>query len=291
MPDLVMPLNQSEAFQRTCERVGLPVQRITNEFGTCLVQSRNLPLLGQFHLLSRGPVLEDRSKRLEFLKQVRGRLSGAMVINASDDACGIGGLKIAQGAKLAIIDLVNPDEMRARLHQKWRNQLKKAESAGLTVLDQPLSAVPHSWFLRAEAAQQKARRYKSYPTGFLLAYEAANKGQARLYTAMLNGEPVAGILVLRHGRMATYQAGITTDDGRRLCAHNLLLWQAMTDLQRKRCVQLDLGRADLSEGLKRFKFGTGARVEQLAGSFLSHSWFGAGHAPKCEDPVGLRRAA
>lgn len=291
MMNLALPLNQSEAFQRTCDKVGLPVERITNELGTCLVQSRKLPVLGQFHLLSRGPILEDPAKLPEFVNQVRGRLSGAMVVNAGDGAPDIGGLKIAQGAKLAIVDLVNADEMRTRLHQKWRNQLKKAERAGLTIIDQPLSAMPHSWFLRAEAAQQKARRYKSYPTGFLLAYATANKGQARLYSAMMNGEPIAGILVLKHGRMATYQAGVTTPEGRRHCAHNLLLWRAMSDLQRKRFIQLDLGRADLSEGLRRFKLGTGARVEQLAGSFLSHSWLGRRHVPPVEDAVDLRHAA
>lgn len=125
-------------------------------------------------------------------------------------------------------------------------------------------------------AQQKTRKYRNFPVGFLLAYAAANKGQARLYTAMREGQPVAGMLVLKHGRMATYQAGIMMAEGRQSCAHNLLLWRIMCDLQRRQVVQLDLGRTDLFVGLRRFKIATGARTETLPGSFLSHAGFGLG---------------
>ena len=106
----------------------------------------------------------------------------------------------------------------------------------------------------------------------MLAYAAANKGQARLYTAMLDGRAVAARLVLKHGRMATYQAGVTSEEGRQHCAHNLLLWQIMSDLSRKQAAMLDLGRADLSDGLRRFKTGAGARIEHLPGTYLFHAW-------------------
>ena len=71
--------------------------------------------------------------------------------------------------------------------------------------------------------------------------------------------------------MATYQAGVTTEVGRRMNAHNLILWTIMTDLQKRRVRQLDLGRADLSDGLTRFKTRAGARIEPLPGTYLSVS--------------------
>lgn len=272
MTDLPLPLNQSHAFERTCVALGLQVKRFQTDAGTCLTQSRKLPIIGAFHLISRGPVAADQEGAAELLRVMRQTTRGPLVINAPAGLKSVRGIKVAGGADLAILDLCTPDQMRARMHQKWRNQLNKAERSPLRVTNEALNLEHHRWFLDAETAQQRSRRYKSYPTGFLLAYAATNPGEARMYTAKLDQTPVAGLLVLKHGLMATYQAGVTTPLGRQHCAHNLLLWRAMFDLQDQGVVQLDLGRSDLSLGLKRFKAGSGARIERLAGSFLSHSW-------------------
>lgn len=272
MEDLALPLSQSEAFERTCRLLKLPVQRFESAAGTCLIQSRKLPVLGPFHLASRGPVFRQGVEDPTWVRTIRTALKGPLIVNAPAGGGPIGGWRIVSGAKLAILDLADEQVMRRALHQKWRNQLKKAEASALRVIDQPLDARTHAWFFKAEQAQQKSRGYRAYPPEFLQAFAAANKNDARLYTAMLGAEPVAGMLVLKHGRMATYQAGITSDEGRQHCAHNLLLWRIMCDLHRKRFSALDLGRADLSDGLRRFKLGTGARVETLPGTFLFHPW-------------------
>lgn len=273
MPDFILPLTQSVEFERTCQSLGLAVKRLETPEATCLVQSRKLPVIGAFHLVSRGPVAIRPEAASRLLKDVRRDFSGPLVVNASFEAEKPAGTQIAKGAELALIDLTDPDTMRARLHQKWRNQLKKAERAPLTVVDQPLDARRHQWFFEAEAAQQESRKYRSYPGHFLLAFARANKGQARLYTALESGDPVAAMLVLKHGRMVTYQAGVTTDAGRRHCAHNLLLWTIMCDFHRRGVVQVDLGRADLNAGLRRFKLGSGAKLTPLGGTHLAHSWF------------------
>lgn len=273
MPDFMLPLTQSVEFERTCDALGLPVRRFETPNATCLVQSRRFPVLGAFHLISRGPVATGPCAASSLLNDVRRELSGPLVVNASFEAEKPAGMQIAKCAELALIDLKDSDTMRARLHQKWRNQLKKAERAPLTIVDQSLDAQRHQWFFNAEAAQQKSRKYRSYPAHFLLAYGRANKGQARLYTALENGDPVAAMLVLKHGRMATYQAGVTTDAGRRHCAHNLLLWTIKCDLGRRGVAQVDLGRADLNAGLRRFKLGSGAKLTPLGGTHLVHSWF------------------
>ncbi|MEL7108013.1 MAG: GNAT family N-acetyltransferase [Pseudomonadota bacterium] len=273
MMDLACPLPQSEAFERTCRSIGVDVARYETSDGTCLVQSRKLPVLGDFHLVSRGPVAETNAGFETLTRDICRNLKGIMVVNAPAGDAKTGGMKFAKGAELAILDLAAPTEMRAGLQQKWRNQLNKAESAALEIRVEPLDLKKHHWFLEAETKQQSARGYKSYPSGFLLAYAAANKNQAMLYSARIVGRPVAGMLVLKHGAMATYQAGVTTPDGRKYCAHNRLLWTMMCDLQSEGTVRLDLGRADLSSGLKRFKRGCGAHIETLSGSFLFHHWF------------------
>ncbi len=291
MDDLCLPLTQSEPFERTCQRLGLPVQRIETDSGTCLIQSRKLPVLGRLSLASRGPVLRDADDDVGFMAELRKAVTGPLVINAPREAPRLGGMRIARGAELAIIDLLEAPAMRQRLHQKWRNQLKKAEQASLRIVDQPLDANKHAWFLGAEQDQQKARGYRTYPATFLLAFAAANKGQARLYTALSGTEPIAAMLVLKHGRMATYQAGVTTPEGRQHCAHNLILWQIMVDLQRKGFERLDLGRADLSPGLTRFKRGAGADIESLPGTYLFHKWLPGQRAERSSTRLELSNAA
>ena len=272
MEEILTPLTQSQAFEKTCLSLGLPVQRLVTAGGTCLVQTRKLPVLGRINLISRGPVANTDLAAMELLDEARAITTGPLFVNAPASAANFGGLRFVGGAELARIDLSSPEAMRARMGQKWRNQLRKAERAGLTVVNQPLSADHHKWFLEAETEQQRTRRYSSYPAGFLLAYAAANKGDARLITAQLRGEPIAAMLVLRHGRMATYQAGVTTPEGRAHCAHNLLLWRMMCDLQKTGGTRLDLGRADLSPGLRRFKLGSGAVTEQLSGTYWMPFW-------------------
>jgi lipid II:glycine glycyltransferase (peptidoglycan interpeptide bridge formation enzyme) len=275
MPDLIYPLPQSEAFERTCEMLGLPVKRIEDEGATCLVQTRKVPLIGTINLVSRGPVWASDAPRNDFLRRVRDEVRGPLAVNAPIGA-DAPGFKLVAGAELAILELQDPNQMRARLHQNWRNQLKKAEQSPLRVINQPIDAQKHKWFFDAEQAQQKSRKYRAHPPGFILAYAAANKGQARLYTAMQGDKPVAAMLVLKHGLMATYQSGVTTQQGRSLCAHNLILWSIMTDLLKRGVRHLDLGRADLSDGLTRFKVRAGARIEKLPGTYLSfrQSWSG-----------------
>lgn len=291
MQDLTLPLTQSEEFERTCNLLGMMVRRFENEAGTCLVQSRKLPVIGHFNLISRGPVIRDGRSARPLMAEIRQSVRGPLVMNATAGAETGRSWRFARGADLALVNLASPEQMRARLHQKWRNQLKKAEKSELSVIDQPLDRDRHDWFLAEEQAQQAARGYRSYPAGFLLAYAAANKGEARLYTAMRGRDRVAAMLVLKHGRMATYQAGITRDEGRKLCAHNLILWRILTDLQRKGVQHLDLGRADLSDGLRRFKMGAGARVETLAGTFWVRGGWDRQSKKLCETATQIRDAA
>lgn len=267
-----IPLTQSEAFEKTCRALGMDVTRHSTAAGTCLVQSRRLPLIGRINLISRGPVACDETGVAELLTEARKSIRGPLVVNAASAGKPVGGIKFVEGAELATVPVSSAQDMRRRLHQKWRNQLRKAERSDLKVVCQPLDAVEHKWFLDAEMAQQLARRYRSYPSQFLLAYAAVNKGNAQVYSALQDGAPVAAMLMLRHGTMATYQAGVTTPVGRTYCAHNLLLWRMMCGLHEQGGTILDLGRIDLSPGLRRFKLGTGAEIETMAGTYWMPFW-------------------
>ncbi len=183
----------------------------------------------------------------------------------------LGALPLVSPAHMARVDLSSsPERRRAALHQKWRNRLKHAETQGLRLTRQNMPVDPNHWLLTADHAQQRKRGYRSWPLPLTLAYAQMNKGKAKLFQAFEGKDPVAAILVLRHGRDASYHIAHTTRRGKELSAHNLLLWEAMSWLSAQGCKSLDLGliNTDDAPGLARFKLGTGAELHRLGGTWI-----------------------
>ena len=69
----------------------------------------------------------------------------------------------------------------------------------------------------------------------------AGLGDMMILSARLDGRMAAGVLIFRHGRGATYQAGWTSGEGRAVNAHHRLLWQAVTALKEDGALNFDLG--------------------------------------------------
>ena len=174
-------------------------------------------------------------------------------------------------AHLAILDLDAPlTVLRQNLHQKWRNRLRHGESQNLTLRSENLLPDPDHWLLCAERAQRKNRRYAAWPVALNTAYAQANPGSARLFTAHWDGRAIAGILVLIHGKSATYQIGHTTPDGKLTSAHNNMIWRVIKELHASGITQFDLETVDTihARGLARFKLGTGAALHRSGSTWL-----------------------
>lgn len=171
----------------------------------------------------------------------------------------------------AILDLTPPEaDLRAAQHQKWRNRLNTAERSGLQVGRADRHARLYHWLLEAEVAQQKKRRYSALSPALVPAWQS-DGGGLRVLTASQRGEIVAAMLFLIHGARATYHIGWSNADGKRLNAHNLLLWRAVRKLKASGVAELDLGGLNTEDmaGIARFKLGSGAEVKTLCGT-----WFG-----------------
>lgn len=272
-PDLLLPLPQSPEFARACAALGRPLRHCGTEGGPrWQVQARRLGRLGRLDLISRGPVGTPEDLR-RWPAAWRASHDGApLVLNADglspETLRAEGFWPLVTPACLGLLPLGESAAMRGRLKQKWRNRLNRAEESALAITEKALT--PDHWLLAAEASQARRRGYKGLPPAFSAAFAAANPGKARVYEARHRGTPVAAVLMLRHGRMATWQIGVTTDEGRRHQAMTLLLWRAMVQLAAQGHQSLDLGilNTDDAPGLARFKLGTGAQVHRLGGTWL-----------------------
>ncbi len=180
--------------------------------------------------------------------------------------------RMVTGYTSAWVDLGRSEEaLRRDLHGKWRNMLRAGESAGLTVEAATGGGAELDWLLEHYGPLRRQRRFLGPEPDLIRAFAsaAARPDDVLVMRALRHGSPVAGILFLRHGASATYYVGWTGDDGRRLRAHNLLLWHAMSVLREKSVAWLDLGGISAAApGVARFKLGVGGEVFTLAGTYI-----------------------
>jgi nitroreductase len=170
----------------------------------------------------------------------------------------------------AWIDLNQPPAtLRATLRSKWRNLLVAAERMGVEACpDRGDEAF--EWMLARYRELREGRGFGGISEALLRALRVADQDFVVL-RARLAGEWVAGILVVRHGTSATYLVGWNGPEGRRVNAHNLLLWQALLVLKASGCRWFDLGGIDDvgTPGIANFKRGLGGSEYTLAGEFIS----------------------
>jgi len=265
-PDGVVPLMQSAGAARV-----LGAARLAVIDGGAIVARAVVVRRWGLGATLRGPVWEsdDAVARVAALRALR--RAGVRLVEAEGaadaEALRAAGFRmVATPATVAEWDLSGgAARLRAGLQGKWRNRLVVAERAGLVLRERAVSG-PGDALLRAEAAQRRARRYRALPGGFAAGFEGA-----RVVEALAGGAVVAGMLFLRHGRVATYHIGHAGPEGRAREAHRLILWHMAVRLAGEGVVRLDLGTVD-TEGaadLARFKIGTGARLRPLGGSFVA----------------------
>ncbi|HOA95252.1 MAG TPA: GNAT family N-acetyltransferase [Quisquiliibacterium sp.] len=246
--------------------------------------SRRVGLVVEVALCTRGPVwlapldAAGRSSAVRAIRQSFPVRRPRVVLcspdePASETAGSAGRYRVMTGYSTVLIDLTRPlDQLRADLTGNWRNRLASAERSALKVQRGGTKPAQYGWLLEREAAQRDRKTYRGLPLAFVAAYQAAcpDPAAALLHLrADLGRDAQAGMLFLVHGDAATYHVGWSSEEGRRLGAHNLLLWHAIGALRERGLRRLDLGGVDTERGagIARFKIGTGGAVVTLAGTY------------------------
>jgi hypothetical protein len=210
-------------------------------------------------------------KRIGRKRRILPEIDGGLAANALIKQVGLEKLEEKEPYETYWLDLLkNKQDLRVNLDGKWRNSLKKAEEANLTIEWDEKGAL-YPW-IRAEYSLDKTLRgYGGISPQFLdiLTPFLLNNRSMVIGKAMLDGCAIAGVLLICHGQSATYQIGVTTEQGRDVNAHHLLLWQGAAILKDKGISELDLGGVndDTAEGIKRFKKGMGGEPYRLVGHY------------------------
>lgn len=280
-------LHQDWAYGEAMQALGATLHRaavLRDGETVALAQftSRRMASLLNFALCSRGPVwLADLTApekiavhRLLKSRFPEGRPRAVIFTPDEESAAAVKPFtRVMTGHSTVLIDLDRPlEEIRAGFHGKWRNRLVAAEKSDLKIVQNGVKPGQYAWLLRTEEGQRKARGYAATPAALAPAWlEAKGDKEAMLILRADQGKThVAAMMFLIHGEAATYQIGFSDEAGRKLGAHNRLLWEAIGRLKARGVKQLDLGGVNTQSGagIARFKIGTGGEVVTLAGSFV-----------------------
>lgn len=179
--------------------------------------------------------------------------------------------RIAEGYETIWLDLApSLDDLRAGQRQNWRNSLVQGERAGLTIIDDP-NCERLDWLITQHSEHMELGGFRGASGELLEALHAHSNETTGLHllTAEQSGEPVAGLLLARHGTAATYLVGWTGETGRDARATHVLLWEAVQRLKAAGTAWFDLGGINIdAPGVARFKRGLGGEETTLVGGYI-----------------------
>ncbi|MFD8363455.1 lipid II:glycine glycyltransferase FemX [Streptomyces hygroscopicus] len=168
------------------------------------------------------------------------------------------------------------EEIKQGLNQQWRRNIKKAEKAGVKVVQGSYDDLPafHEIYVETAERDRFIPRPLAYFQRMWTALRAEDDDRMRLYLAHHEGEVLAAATMLTVGNHVWYSYGASTSRKREVQPNNAIQWRMMSD-----AVELGAGLYDfrgitdtLEEGnhllgLLRFKVGTGGEAVEYLGEW------------------------
>lgn len=160
-----------------------------------------------------------------------------------------------------VVDLrQSPQAIRARLDQKWRNQLNRAERNALTV-SEPVGSDAFASFARLyeQMVERKGIAAADVRQFERMQEQLPGRQQLKVLICSENGAPVAGLVASAIGRTGIYLLGATNEQGMKSKGAYLLQWRMMLWLKQVGAEFYDLGgiNPDTNPGVYHFKQGMG----------------------------------
>ncbi|MDH6223407.1 peptidoglycan bridge formation glycyltransferase FemA/FemB family protein [Streptomyces sp. MJP52] len=170
----------------------------------------------------------------------------------------------------------SPEQILGGFNQQWRRNVKKAEKAGVKVVEgdgEDLGTF-HELYLETAGRDGFTPRPLGYFRRMWEALRAEDPGRMRLYLASHDGETLAAATVLTVGEHVWYSYGASTSRRREVQPSNALQWRMICDALERGAAVYDLrGITDTLEdgdpllGLLRFKVGTGGEAVEYLGEW------------------------
>jgi FemAB-related protein (PEP-CTERM system-associated) len=160
--------------------------------------------------------------------------------------------------------------MWERIDRKARNQVRKAEKSGLTVVRGGAELLPE--FYTVFARNMRDLGTPVYAQALFANALAAFPDRARLIVVRLKDQPVAAGFTYRTRAMIEIPWASSIRDFNSLCPNHMLYWHAIESAIADGCEVFDFGRSTPDEGTFKFKEQWGAKPVPLHWEY----WLAAG---------------
>ncbi|MFD8978313.1 peptidoglycan bridge formation glycyltransferase FemA/FemB family protein [Streptomyces sp. NBC_00809] len=168
------------------------------------------------------------------------------------------------------------DDVLKGFNQLWRRNIKKAEKAGVEVVQGGYEDLPtwqHLYEITAERDKFRPRPL-SYFQRQWTALNSEDPNRMRLYIAKHEGEPLAAATMLTVGQHVWYSYGASANHKREVRPSNAMQWRMLRDSYALGASVYDLrGISDTLDendhlfGLIQFKVGTGGEAVEYVGEW------------------------
>jgi lipid II:glycine glycyltransferase (peptidoglycan interpeptide bridge formation enzyme) len=168
------------------------------------------------------------------------------------------------------------DDVFAGFNQLWRRNVRKAEKAGVQVVQGSYDDLPafHELYVATAERDRFTPRPLWYFQTMFNALRAEDPERIRLYLARHEGELLAATIWVRVGGHAWYSYGASTTHKREVRASNAIQWRMLCDAHEAGATVYDLrGITDTLDpddhlfGLIQFKLGTGGEAVEYLGEW------------------------
>lgn len=168
------------------------------------------------------------------------------------------------------------EEIQRGLNQLWRRNVRKAEKAGVKVVQGGYDDLATFYGLYAETAarDQFMPRPLEYFQRMWNALTAEDPDRMRLYLAEHDGEVLAAATMLTVGRHVWYSYGASANHKREVRPSNAMQWRMLRDAYAMgasvydlRGISDSLDETDHLFGLIQFKVGTGGQAAEYLGEW------------------------
>ena len=120
------------------------------------------------------------------------------------------------------------DEMLKQMRRQTRYEIKRAKKMGIQV-SHDTGKYAFSDFYDLQLKTAKRQGFIPSSREFIIAQHDAFSGAARIYTASIDGKPLAKGLIIMQTPEAVYHEAASTEEGRKYPGAYALLWQAIRD--------------------------------------------------------------
>jgi lipid II:glycine glycyltransferase (peptidoglycan interpeptide bridge formation enzyme) len=167
------------------------------------------------------------------------------------------------------IDLtVDEDQLWASFNSTFRNRTRAAEKAGaeLRIAD---DAETYEWMIARHLENMAEKDFSAASPTMLRALRDAAPQNVTVFQLVHEGEALAGMSLVRFGRVAEYHIGWFGAEGRKFNAGNFLMWNVMRELKRRGVASFDVGGLKHGDGYARFKRTMNPVEYELASEWMS----------------------